>query len=55
MKIACEKCNKIIDAYFTDKYVTITKKDENIVLLLCKSCYDKFNDWLYEDEEAADE
>lgn len=39
MKIACEKCNKIIDAYFTDKYVTITKKDENIVL--CKSCYDK--------------
>ena len=49
MKIACEKCNKIIDAYFADKYVTITKKDENIVL--CKSCYDKFNDWLYGDEE----
>lgn len=53
MKIACEKCNKIIDAYFANEYVTITKKDEKIVL--CKSCYDKLNDWLYEDEEAADE
>lgn len=28
MRIACEKCNKIIDAYFADEYVTITKKDE---------------------------
>lgn len=51
MKIACEKCNKIIDAYFNDKYVSITKNGDNIVL--CKSCYDKFNDWLYKDEEAA--
>ena len=53
MKIACEKCNKIIDAYFDDEYVSIKKKGDNIVL--CKSCYDKFNDWLYKDEEAADE
>lgn len=49
MKIACEKCNKIIDSHFDDEYVTI----KNIVL--CNSCYDKFNDWLYKDEEAADE
>ena len=26
MKIACEKCNKIIDAYFDDEYVSIKKR-----------------------------
>ena len=53
MKIACEKCNKIIDSYFKDEYENIKKPND--VIVLCKSCYDKFNDWLYKDEEAADE
>lgn len=35
MKIACEKCNKIIDSYFKDEYENIKKPND--VIVLCKS------------------
>ena len=52
MKIACERCNKVIDVYFRDRYEKIRMKDEDKVL--CKDCYEKLSSWMYELEEAAE-
>ena len=50
MKIACERCEKVMDAYFDDKYEKIRKGVTEIVL--CKECYEKLNKWLYEEAEV---
>ena len=67
MKIACERCNKVMDVYFRDRYEIAIKfysmrgrdryekirmKDEDKVL--CKDCYEKLSSWMYELEEAAE-
>ena len=52
MKIACERCNNVMDVYFRDRYEKIRMKDEDKVL--CKDCYEKLSSWMYELEEAAE-
>lgn len=46
MKLACEKCEKVIDACFKEKYETITADGEKKIL--CKDCYKKLQNFLYE-------
>lgn len=45
MKIACERCNKVVDEYFKDKYEKIRMDNEDKVL--CKECYEKLMNWMY--------
>ena len=49
LKIACERCNKVMDAYFRDKYEKIKMNDEEKVL--CKDCYKMLQSWMYEQEK----
>lgn len=49
MKIACERCNKVMDAYFRDEYEKIKMNDEEKVL--CKDCYEMLQSWMYEQEK----
>lgn len=52
MKVACEKCNKILNG---DKWGTYTKiqwKVETIVL--CDKCFKEFYGWVYGRKEETD-
>lgn len=46
MKIACEKCNKIMDSYFSDKYKKIRMAGDEVAI--CNDCYDKLLSWMYD-------
>lgn len=46
MKIACEKCNKIMDSYFSDKYKKIRIAGDEVAI--CNDCYDKLLNWMYD-------
>lgn len=52
MKIACEKCNKVMDAYFSNRYKKVIISGEEYVL--CKECYEKLQDWMYKGKEEAE-
>lgn len=50
MKIACERCNQIIDPYF-DKYEKITRNPKGYGssdIALCEKCIKDFDNFLYE-------
>lgn len=52
MKIACEKCEKVFDAYFSDKYVRIRMHNEEKIL--CKECNEKLENFMYKNSEEDD-
>lgn len=52
MKIACEKCEKVMDDFFGDEYKKILIDGENIVL--CKECSEKLYAWMYKGKEEAE-
>lgn len=54
MKLACERCNKIIDEYL-DTYETTTRKlkgysEEKFVL--CENCNKELNNFIYKYQKA---
>lgn len=49
MKIACEKCDKVFDAYFSEKYVKIRMHNEEKIL--CKECNEGLENWMYKNSE----
>lgn len=54
MKIACERCNRIIDSYF-DKYEKITRNPKGYGssdIALCKVCIKAFDNFLYEKQKT---
>lgn len=50
MKLACERCQSIIDDYL-DKYEIVNRGGKigaNTKIVLCKKCSKDFDDFLYE-------
>ena len=52
MKIACERCDKVFDAYFSEKYVKIRMHNEEKIL--CKECNEGLENWMYKNGEEVD-
>ena len=49
MKVACEKCNKIIDG---DKGWTYTKMQWDLeTIVLCDKCFKELRGWIYGKKE----
>ena len=52
MKVGCEMCNKVMHAYFVDRYEKARIDGEEVIY--CKECNNKILDFIYKKEGDAE-